>query len=408
MRAGQLGPAAGSAWGRKHWYTAFVNATLAHGLRFRWRGPSPSLSIAAAVVWGAAMYTAIIDTLGGLSAPTERIALGVLGLLLAGALFLIDGLKESRVGARALLLGQAPAVLLAYWGMQRTIVLALFVVVAAQFPRVFTRRNSLLLVMATTLSLLVVNTYVANAAQMWDIFTNFVFQLFAALTVSYAVSARHAHETMRRVNAELLATRHLLHESARVEERLRLSRELHDLVGHTLTALKLQLRDLTRTVPAEFRESTAVCSHLADELLSEVRDVVSMLRKSEAVDLESALMTLVSSLPHPGIELRIAGSLHVSDIERATTILRCAQEGLTNALKYSDASHILVSLAQGADGLTLTVGDNGCGHDAPRWGNGLTGMRERLKSLGGTLEVVPQAHPGFRLSAWLPIPRPLG
>jgi len=358
------------------------------------------------------MSTAIIDRYGGLNALTPRNALGVLGLLLAAGLFLADGLKEPGVGARplraAFLLGQAPAVLLAYWGMQRAIALALLVVVAAQLPRVFTLRNSLVLVMATTLSLLVVNAYVANATLMWDIFTNIVFQVFAALTVSYAVSARHAHETILRVNAELLATRHLLHESARVEERLRLSRELHDLVGHTLTALKLQLRELTRTVPAEFREPTAVCSHLADELLTEVRDVVSTLRKDEAIDLESAFMTLVSSLPHSGIELRIPGNLHVSDIERATTILRCAQEGLTNALKHSDASHILVSLVQDADGLTLTVGDNGCGHDTPRWGNGLTGMWERLRSLGGTLEVVSQADPGFRLRAWLPIPRPSG
>lgn len=358
------------------------------------------------------MYTAVIGALGERNPSAPRSALGALGLLLAAALFLIDGMKKPRVRARALqsalILGQAPAVLLAYWGLQRTIALALLVVVAAQLPRFFTRRNSMLLVMATTLSLLVVNAYVAHPALTWDIFTNFVFQLFAALTVSYAVSARHAHEMMRRVNAELLATRHLLHESARVEERLRLSRELHDLVGHTLTALKLQLRELTRTVSEEFREPTAVSSRLADELLTEVRKVVSTLRKDEAVDLESALMTLVSSLPHPGIELRIPGNLHVSDIERATTILRCAQEGLTNALKHSNASHILVSLVQNTNGLTLTVSDDGCGHDTSRWGNGLTGMRERLISLGGTLEVVPQADPGFRLSAWIPIPPPLG
>lgn len=344
--------------------------------------------------------------------PTLRSALGIFGLLSAAILFLTDGLRRPELKPRrahpSFILAQAPAAFLSYWGLQGTMPLSLFVVVAAQFPRAFSRRGSLLLVTAMTLLLLVIRDFVPHAGAPRDIVAYFGFQVFAVLTVSYAISARRAHDTIRRVNGELLATRHLLHESARTEERLRLSRELHDVVGHKLTALKLQLRELASTSPLELRDVTTACSHLADELLTEVRNVVSTLRNSEPIDLQSSLSTLVASLPHPDIELHIPDDLHISDIELATTLLRCIQEGLTNALKHSNATYISVSLLQDPSGVTLTVDDNGRGQDVPRLGNGLIGMQERLEMLGGTLEIVSQIPNGFGLRAWLPNSKSIG
>jgi signal transduction histidine kinase len=228
------------------------------------------------------------------------------------------------------------------------------------------------------------------------------FQAFAALTGYYAGMSERAREHLAQVNAELLATQRLLEESARSGERLKLSRELHDVAGHKLTALKLNLARLRRDPALAAREEIASSAELADELLSDIRAVVSALRQHDGLELESALRALARPIAGTRIEVEIEPGLRVDSVAQAETLLRCAQEAITNALRHGRASLIRLSCRRHASELLLEVSNDG---EVPRkieFGNGLTGMRERLLAQGGWLELEPRGANGFRLRAHLP------
>jgi len=212
-----------------------------------------------------------------------------------------------------------------------------------------------------------------------------------------------ARDELLLINAELRATRKLLLESARSEERLRLSRELHDVVGHTLTALKLQLRLCVRAAPMD--GALVECVRLSDELLANVRGVVGALRVDDGIDLHDALRALVPQLPRPQIRLEIGADARVPGVEQAQALLRCAQEGLTNALRHSGAEHITLRLVRADGGVSLSIEDDGQAQAEPIWGNGLNGMQERLQGLGGALRVEMRgSRQGLRVCAFLPQP----
>lgn len=228
------------------------------------------------------------------------------------------------------------------------------------------------------------------------------FQAFAGLTGHYAGNSERAREHLAQVNAELLATQRLLEESARSGERLKLSRELHDVAGHKLTALKLNLARLRRDPALAAREEIESSAQLADELLADIRGVVSALRQHDGLELESALRALARPLAGTRIEVEIEPGLRVDSVAQAETLLRCAQEAITNALRHGRASLIRLRCRREAGELLLEVSNDG---EPPRrieFGNGLTGMRERLIALGGRLEVEPGLSRGFRLCVHLP------
>lgn len=228
------------------------------------------------------------------------------------------------------------------------------------------------------------------------------FQAFAGITGHYARAREVAREHLARVNAELMATRHLLEESARAGERLKLSRELHDVAGHSLTALKLNLARLARDPALGEREELHVAASLADELLGQIREVVSALRVHDGLDLRAALHALALPVPGATIEVAVDEGLRIDDVDQAGALLRCAQEGITNALRHGRAGRITVALRRNGDHVELTVDNDGAAPLAMREGNGLTGMRERLQACGGTLAILPTPPRGMRLVARVP------
>jgi signal transduction histidine kinase len=228
------------------------------------------------------------------------------------------------------------------------------------------------------------------------------FEVFAGLTSHYAQSREQAREHLAQVNAELMATRLLLEESARAGERLKLSRELHDVAGHSLTALKLNLARLARDPALADREEVRVSTALADDLLAQIRQVVGALRAHDGVDLRAAFEALVRPMPGVHIGIEIEDGLRVDDIDRAETLLRCAQEAITNALRHGRAGRIDLRLQRIDDGLQLRVDNDGVAPTDLRPGNGLTGMRERVEALGGTLAFAPTPPRGLRVTVTLP------
>jgi signal transduction histidine kinase len=228
------------------------------------------------------------------------------------------------------------------------------------------------------------------------------FQVIGVLAIIFARRAQTARMALATMNAELLATRQLLQESARAGERLRLSRELHDVVGHKLTALKLQLRLQIGSTGSQDSGSIESSLGLADELLTDVRGVVSALRVDDGLDLHESLRALIPTLPHPAIQLRLDSKARLTDVEQAHVLLRCAQEGLTNALRHSHAKHIDISLSEERKGVSLCIEDDGLTTRPPRIGHGLTGMRERVAAAHGSLDLVVRQPHGLCVRIWIP------
>ncbi len=228
------------------------------------------------------------------------------------------------------------------------------------------------------------------------------FQAFAALLLNYARQAESMAEDLRAVNAHLLATRYLLDEAARDQERLRLSRELHDIAGHKLTALKMNLRQLRRQPNLEQVAELDQASQLADELLGDIRGVVRQLRAGDGFDLARGLEQLARPFPRPRLELEIEPGLKLERADQAEAILRLVQEALTNAARHGQARRRWVRLRGNDGGLELALEDDGAAAWPIKPGNGLTGMRERIESLGGSVSIGPSRRGGLAITAILP------
>ncbi|MBY6205067.1 sensor histidine kinase [Halomonas denitrificans] len=227
-------------------------------------------------------------------------------------------------------------------------------------------------------------------------------QLFAFAASTLALNQLRARDEVRRVNSELRATQSLLAENTRIAERVRIARELHDLVGHHLTALSLNLEVASHTSQGKAKEHVDRAGSIARLLLSDVREVVSDMRQDDRVDLREAIRQLASGVPEPAIHLDIPDELSLTDPKRAQILLRCAQEVITNAVRHARAQNLWISLTADEHGLRLEARDDGCGAFELLPGNGLNGMRERIKELGGRLEIMTRPNHGFRINAWMP------
>jgi signal transduction histidine kinase len=226
--------------------------------------------------------------------------------------------------------------------------------------------------------------------------------LFAFMGSMAALRQQEARDELRKLNSELRATQALLTENTRIAERVRIARELHDLVGHHLTALTLNLEVTTHLVEGKALEHVQQAQSLARLLLADVREVVSDMRKDDKVDLAQALRALIEGVPQPRIHLDLPSDLVLTDPQRAQLLLRCLQEIITNSVRHARARNLWIRLSRGRDGIAMSARDDGRGVDELRVGNGLRGMEERLGQLGGKLEVESSQGSGFTLHAWLP------
>ena len=226
---------------------------------------------------------------------------------------------------------------------------------------------------------------------------------FAFITGLGARQQAEAREEQRRLNAELRATRALLAESSRMSERLRISRELHDLLGHHLTALSLNLEVAGHLAEGKAQEHVRQSHTLAKLLLTDVREAVSEMREERGIDLSHALRVLAEGVPALQVELELPEDLAIDDPERAQVLLRCAQEIITNTVRHAGATRLRLCLTR-RDGLVrLHAADDGRGADQAAPGNGLRGMRERLSAYGGQLDIITSPGRGFALDVSLPL-----
>jgi signal transduction histidine kinase len=279
----------------------------------------------------------------------------------------------------------------------------LLIVIAAAIGAVYSRRIAVAALVALNvafLAILISRWRIADPGFMLLVYGSF--EAFALLTTLERVRAERASRELREVNAQLLATRELLAESARDGERLRVSRELHDVAGHRLTALALNLDLLGQEVSVSERREWLVSRELVTKLLSELRNVVTNLRRHDGIDVREALRRIAEAFPAPQIYLSLDERVRIDGADLAAAIVRAGQEGLTNAVRHANARNIWLSLSREEKILRLEVRDDGLRRGPHIVGQGLRGMQERVELLGGRVEIDAAPEGGFRLRVILP------
>jgi signal transduction histidine kinase len=231
------------------------------------------------------------------------------------------------------------------------------------------------------------------------------FQILAFLTFEALDREARGREELTRINAELRSARELLAHGSRVAERLRIARELHDAVGHRLVALSLNLELASHRAEAEAREPIATAQSLSRLLLTDIGEIVDTLGRAERLDLRRALESMTAEIPRPRVHLRLADGLAVEDAELAHLLLRCCQEIVTNAAKHAGAENLWLDVTQENGAIEVRARDDGHGASEIAAGRGLAGMRERLESAGGKLEVATRPGMGFAVAALVPVRR---
>jgi signal transduction histidine kinase len=277
------------------------------------------------------------------------------------------------------------------------------VVVAAQLIGPFPPRVAAAWVAVQTAVLVVIFGRIAGASTALTLGSAFLgFQIFALATAALATRERAAREELALANAELMATRSLLAENSRVAERLRISRDLHDTLGHHLTALSLQLEVASRLTSGAAAERVDEAHAITRLLLGDVRDVVSRFRDTSRFNIAEAVRALTESAATLEIHVQVPDGLDVGDPLQAHAILRCVQEIITNTARHAAAAHLWIAIERQPGGIALTARDDGRGADIVAWGNGLRGMRERFEELSGRVEFSSAAGRGFEVHAFMP------
>jgi len=287
----------------------------------------------------------------------------------------------------------------------------LLVITAAHSAFVLPLRGAVVWVFAQTAGMVLVEVFAREVETRWVIAGSLAylgFQVFAVLTASLALKEQRAREDLARTNAELVATQELLAESSRMAERVRISRELHDLLGHHLTSLSLNLEVVSHLTEGEAREHVEQARSMARLLLSDVREAVREIREDGSVDLAGPLRSLVADVPSPRVHLSMPEPLVSDDPDRAHAVLRCVQEVVTNSVRHAGARNLWIDIERQDGELVVQARDDGRGTREIRPGRGLTGMRERLERMQGRLRVDSAAGAGFTVEARLPLPETSG
>jgi signal transduction histidine kinase len=256
-----------------------------------------------------------------------------------------------------------------------------------------------------------------------DLFTSSAVGI-AAAALGDAVRLRRAHQ------ASVLATERSRAEAARAEagravaeERLRIARELHDVVAHnSMSLIAVQAgvgAHLIHQDPGAAERALNVIADTSREALAQARSVIGLLRSGDDAQPSmpglAALETLVQGVRETGltVDLRLQGS--VDDVPVAVNLAayRIVQEALTNAVRHAPTRPVSVRLTRTTSELRITVDDDPSDrpqihapHPASRVagsGYGLIGLRERAIAVGGELTAGPTASGGFRISACLPV-----
>jgi signal transduction histidine kinase len=345
-------------------------------------------------------------TMSGARAYAWLAAFTVFGVTLLADLAMRIVLDQSRAGAIGIfctLLLSAFAMLVLVSGIAKYAQSGILILVAARLPRITSERGAWLMVGAIEIVWLVIlYSQVSLAAALGG-----GAAIAAGLVYSVAFSQQEMRELATRTalalaNAELRASRELLAENSRAAERLRISRDLHDALGHHLAALSIRLDVASRRAPELAIEDVREAHAITRLMLSDVRDVVGTLRREANTDAVALIRPMCGSIGDLSIHLDAPEDALPVDAARAEALVRCVQEVITNTLKHATARNLWITLTRVAGGMTIRARDDGRGTQQLQPGTGLTGMGERFIQLGGEVTITTSAGSGFALQAFVP------
>jgi len=238
--------------------------------------------------------------------------------------------------------------------------------------------------------------------------------VFVLLMMNAVLSERHSREKLAVANEKLRQYAMRIENQATLEERNRIAREIHDSLGHSLTALNLQLETalkLWQCNPNKAETFLATAKELGSKALKDVRQSVSTMRSNplQEQSLECAIAILSEDFHRsngilPIYRINLEYSLPP---EINTAIYRITQESLTNISKYAYATEVKLELAMTRGNLRLIIQDNGRGFDLGQntTGFGLQSMRDRTLALGGEFNINSALGSGCKITVNIPLMR---
>lgn len=316
--------------------------------------------------------------------PSLALNLVFMGAFVVGAYGVRMGLPPAsgRLSILFLLLTSVGAL----WVTQDTVVLILSIVLMASAPYHLSARYSWLLIL------------IANGVYWWVLslgvpYGEFLFSWISLLALqAFALSSSLARqrevstkELLERKNGELVAARALIARQSQTEERLRIAGDLHDAVGHQLTALRLNLEAAAHEDRDGMQEQLKRCQALASAVLEDIRGIVRRMASEEGKELKSAIRELDAMTPE--VSIRMDGNFPSLNPVLSQQLVFCFQEAISNAIRHGRATEIVISYG----GSSFIVEDNGRGIGSRPLvkGFGLKNIKARLEPYGGVVKLSP-------------------
>lgn len=251
----------------------------------------------------------------------------------------------------------------------------------------------------------------------WDDLSSLLMQAVAVTAVVALGFILHRQQEMaanvHAQNAELISLRAAEVERAESEVRTSIARDVHDVVAHHVVAMIVTAQTADRVGnpdPEDLRSTMRSIAAEGDEALSAMRRVVKMLRSpsddaGELGEFRNELLSLADRVAGNGLSVDIKGELAGTTKFVESTVLRITQEALTNVMFHSDADYVAISFTAVDEDVEIRIQNNG--HSITRaqprhGGNGIPGMRERARAVGGTFSAGPTPDGGWAVTAVLP------
>jgi two-component system sensor histidine kinase DesK len=222
-----------------------------------------------------------------------------------------------------------------------------------------------------------------------------------AIVFSVFIGGLNIHYAQRKIaNAKLRRANEEIERLAKVAERERIARDLHDLLGHTLSLIVLKAELAGKLVdrdPSRARVEIRDLEKVSREALSEVRQAVGGIRSG---DLAAELVRARAALETAGIRVQCANEPLPLTSDQETVLAMVVREGVTNVVRHSKATNCEIHVRRQNGLASIEIIDDGCGGSMAE-GNGLRGMRERVEGIGGSIR--REVGPGSKLRVFVPI-----
>lgn len=301
-----------------------------------------------------------------------------------------------------LILVQLIAIVVVYWLVPYNFAAILMVMAAAQLPYFMPLHRAI-----ACSPLLVIPHFLIYQFYWQDDFAwlsavlFWTFTVFSIVMMGTQLKEARGREREQAINRELRATQALLAEASKQDERSRIARNIHDLLGHHLTALTINLQVAERQTTGEAQQVIQKSRSIAQLLLADVREAVSALRESDNLDIAAALAALHTDIPNKVVNIKCQPELRIRQVEVAEVVIFIVKEALTNFMKHSSGDCFTAYINNAPGEVIVRADDNGISASAITFGNGLKGMHERVTAVSGDLTI--NTDNGVTLLARIPL-----